>query len=170
MTVPIRLRLNGQHREIEVAPTETMQSVLRWRCGLSSVRSTCGIGVCGACTVLLDGAAVSSCLLLAPLADGRAVDTVEGLARDDPVVEAFVAQNAFQCSYCTPGLVIATRGLLALHPDPTDEQVRAHLAGNLCRCGSYYAILAAVRDAADRLSRSPQRRNSSLGRVFFLRP
>jgi aerobic-type carbon monoxide dehydrogenase small subunit (CoxS/CutS family) len=152
MTTPIRLHLNGQPREIDVAPTETLQSVLRWRCGLSSVRSTCGIGVCGACTVLLDGAAVSSCLLLAPLVDGRAVDTVEGLTPDDPVVQAFVARNAFQCSYCTPALVMATRGLLALHPDPTDEQVHAHLAGNLCRCGSYYAILAAVRDAAERLS------------------
>jgi aerobic-type carbon monoxide dehydrogenase small subunit (CoxS/CutS family) len=153
MTRPIRLRLNGEPREVEVAPTETLQSALRWRCGLSSVRSTCGIGVCGACTVLLDGAAVSSCLLLAPLADGHAVDTVEGLGPDDPVVEAFVAANAFQCSYCTPALVMATRGLLARHPDPTDDQIKAHLAGNLCRCGSYYAILAAVRDAADRLGR-----------------
>jgi len=152
MTMPIRLQLNGQPREIDVAPTETLQSVLRWRCGLSSVRSTCGIGVCGACTVLVDGAPISSCLLLAPLVDGRAVETVEGLTPDDPVVQAFVAQNAFQCSYCTPALVMATRGLLALHPDPTDEQVRAHLAGNLCRCGSYYAILAAVSDAAGRLS------------------
>jgi aerobic-type carbon monoxide dehydrogenase small subunit (CoxS/CutS family) len=148
MTVPLRLRLNGQDCQIEVGPTETLQSVLRWRCGLSSVRSTCGIGVCGACTVLLDGAAVSSCLVLAPLADSRAVDTVEGLAPDDPVVQAFVDQNAFQCSYCTPGLVMAARGLLALHPDPTDEQVRSHLSGNLCRCGSYRAILAAVRAAS----------------------
>jgi aerobic-type carbon monoxide dehydrogenase small subunit (CoxS/CutS family) len=153
VTLPIRLRLNGQPREVEVGPTETLQSVLRWRCGLPSVRQSCGIGVCGACTVLLDSAPVSSCLLLAPLADGRSVETVEGLGPDDPVVEAFVAQHAFQCSYCTPALVMATRALLSAHPDPTDEQIEAHLSGNLCRCGSYYAIRAAVRDASDRLGR-----------------
>ena len=144
----LRLLLNGRETELEVESTETLQSALRWRLGLSSVRSTCGIGVCGACTVLLDGRAVSSCLVLAAMADGRAVDTVEGLAEDDPVVQAFAAEHAFQCSYCTPAFVMATKGLLAAHPSPTDEQVERHLSGNLCRCGSYRAIRAAVRRAA----------------------
>ena len=143
----LELRLNGAPTELDVEPTETLQSALRWRLGLSSVRSTCGIGVCGACTVLLDGRAVSSCLVLAPIAEGRAVDTAEGLAEDDRVVQAFAQEHAFQCSYCTPAFVMATKALLAAHPRPTEAQVEQHLAGNLCRCGSYRAILAAVRRA-----------------------
>ena len=145
--IALHFRLNGRDTEAEVDPTETLQSALRWRLGLSSVRSTCGIGVCGACTVLLDGRAVSSCLLLAPMAEGKSIDTAEGLAEDDPVVQAFAEEHAFQCSYCTPAFVMATKGLLAEHPHPTDEQVEQHLAGNLCRCGSYRAIRAAVRRA-----------------------
>ena len=154
MSVTVRLRLNGREQTLEVQPEETLQSVLRWRRGLSSVRSTCGIGICGTCTVLVNGEPISSCLMLAPLADGQEIETVEGLAeRDarDPVLEAFVAQNAFQCSYCTPGLVMATKALLTAHPDPEESDIREYLAGNLCRCGSYYAIVAAVRDAARRL-------------------
>ena len=151
MSYQLRLRLNGVDTEVEVASDETLQAALRWRCGLASVRSTCGIGVCGACTVLVHGLAVSSCLMLAPLAEGRDVQTVEGLSEDDPVVAAFVAQHAFQCSYCTPGLVMATRALLAVEAEPGDAAIREHLAGNLCRCGSYYAVMAAVRDATDRL-------------------
>jgi aerobic-type carbon monoxide dehydrogenase small subunit (CoxS/CutS family) len=143
----VKLRLNGVETEVEVEPTETLQSALRWRLGLSSVRSTCGIGVCGACTVLLDGRAISSCLLLAPMAEGRAVETAEGLLEDDPVVQAFAEEHAFQCSYCTPAFVMATKALLATHPHPTEQQIEQHLSGNLCRCGSYRAILAAVRRA-----------------------
>jgi carbon-monoxide dehydrogenase small subunit len=143
----LELRLNGAPTELDVEPTETLQSALRWRVGLSSVRSTCGIGVCGACTVLLDGRAVSSCLLLAPMAEGKSIDTAEGLAEDDPVVQAFAEEHAFQCSYCTPAFVMATKGLLAAHPRPTEQQIEQHLAGNLCRCGSYRAIRAAVRRA-----------------------
>ena len=143
----LELRLNGAPTELDVEPTETLQSALRWRLGLSSVRSTCGIGVCGACTVLLDGRAVSSCLLLAPMAEGKSIDTAEGLPEDDPVVQAFAEEHAFQCSYCTPAFVMATKGLLAAHPHPAEAQVEQHLAGNLCRCGSYRAIRAAVRRA-----------------------
>jgi aerobic-type carbon monoxide dehydrogenase small subunit (CoxS/CutS family) len=147
----LRLRLNGAGTELDVEPTETLQAALRWRLGLSSVRSTCGIGVCGACTVLLDGRAVSSCLVLAAMAEGRVVDTAEGLAEDDPLVAAFAEEHAFQCSYCTPAFVMATKGLLAAHPAPTDAQIERHLAGNLCRCGSYRAIRAAVHRAAARV-------------------
>ena len=143
----LRLRLNGAETERDVDSTETLQSALRWRLGLSSVRSTCGIGVCGACTVLLDGRAVSSCLVLAPMAEGRSVDTAEGLPEDDPVVAAFAEEHAFQCSYCTPAFVMSTQALLAAYPHPTDAEIEQHLSGNLCRCGSYRAILAAVRRA-----------------------
>lgn len=145
----MKLCLNGRETELDVEPAETLQSALRWRLGLSSVRSTCGIGVCGACTVLIDSRAVSSCLILAPMVEGRDVETVEGLPEDNRVVQAFAQEHAFQCSYCTPAFVMATKGLLAEHPRPTDEQVERHLAGNLCRCGSYRAILAAVRRAGE---------------------
>jgi len=151
----IAIDLNGRPTEINVGETEMLQSALRWKGGLSSVRSTCGIGVCGACTVLLAGRPVSSCLLLAPLADGHAISTVEGLPPDDPVVEAFVECNAFQCSYCTPGLVMAAKGLLAEHEHPTDEQIRERLSGNICRCGSYRAIVDAVKTAS--ASAAPRR-------------
>lgn len=158
MSLTIQFKLNGRDEQLDVESDETLQSALRWRCGLSSARSTCGIGICGACTVLVDGKAISSCLMLAALADGCEILTVEGLAeRDphDPVLEAFVSKNAFQCSYCTPGLVMATKALLEAHPEPDDVQVREYLGGNLCRCGSYYAIQEAVREASRRaLTRS----------------
>ena len=144
----MKLSVNGRTVDVDVAGTETLQSVLRWKLGLPSVRSTCGIGVCGACTVLLDGRPISSCLMLAPLADGCSVETAEGLPEDDPVVEAFVARNAFQCSYCTPALVMATKALLREHATPTDDQIRQHLSGNICRCGSYRAIVDAVKKAS----------------------
>ncbi|TAK21800.1 MAG: (2Fe-2S)-binding protein [Chloroflexota bacterium] len=144
----IRLRLNGQDIALDVAPDETLQHALRWTAGIESARSTCGIGVCGACAVLVDGRVMSSCLILAPLADGRAIETVEALPEDDPVIAAFVAETAFQCSYCTPGFVIAVKALLADDPDPNEATIRERLSGNLCRCGSYDAIVAATQRAA----------------------
>ncbi len=150
----IRLRLNGEPRELTARADATLLEVLRDGCGLHGVRETCGIGICGACTVLVDGVPLSSCLLLAPLVDGREVLTVEGLAREgalDPVQQAFVERMGFQCSYCTPGMVLSAKALLAENPDPTDEEIMAYLAGNLCRCGSYPRILQAVRLAAERL-------------------
>ncbi len=122
--------------------------VLRRELGLLSVRETCGIGVCGACTVLVDGEAISSCLLLAPLADGRAVETVEGLGGDHPVQRAFEAAHAFQCGWCTPGFVLTAKRLLEETPSPTEEEIRLAFAGNLCRCGSYLKIVDAVLGAS----------------------
>ncbi len=113
-----------------------------------------GIGMCGACTVLLDGNPVSSCLVLAPLAEGKEIQTIEGLTADGklhPIQEAFIEHNAFQCSYCTPGFILTTKSFLEENPNPTVEEIRAHLSGNLCRCGSYIKIQAAVLDAARRL-------------------
>jgi aerobic-type carbon monoxide dehydrogenase small subunit (CoxS/CutS family) len=125
----------------------TLLEVLRDACGLQGARETCGIGICGACTVLVDGEPISSCLLLAPLADGRTVLTIEGLGSGDeldPLQQAFVDNVAFQCSYCTPGMLLSAKALLATNPTPTRDEIARYLAGNLCRCGSYERILNAV--------------------------
>jgi aerobic carbon-monoxide dehydrogenase small subunit len=142
------LRVNGRERHVS-APTEhTLLEVLRDELRLVGVREACGVGICGACTVLLDGKAVSSCLLLAALSEGREIVTMDGLPNPDPVQEAFVEHTAFQCSYCTPGFVLSTHALLAENPHPTRDEIREYLAGNLCRCGSYLNIEAAVLSAA----------------------
>lgn len=142
----VTLTLNGELQMVTVAPDEMLMAVLG-RLGLRSVRETCGIGVCGSCTVLVDGKPVSGCLMLAPLADGCTVVTAEGLA-DDPVAAAFAGAHAYQCGWCTPGFVVAVRGLLDENPTPNEHEVKEALAGNLCRCGCYLKILAAVQLAA----------------------
>ena len=155
MERPVAFRLNGEPTALTVATDATLLEVLRDACGLTSVRSTCGIGICGACTVLVDGAPLSACLLLAPLVDGATVETVEGLSGDegelDPIQQAFVERMGFQCSYCTPGMILGTKALLAENPDPTPAEIAVYLAGNLCRCGSYPQITEAVLLAAARL-------------------
>jgi aerobic-type carbon monoxide dehydrogenase small subunit (CoxS/CutS family) len=145
--VRIELTLNGAPASTEVATDEMLIGVLN-RLGLASVRETCGIGVCGACTVLVDGEPISGCLLLAPLAAGREVTTVEGLADEHPVLRSFLASHAFQCGWCTPGMVLTAKRLLEENPQPSDEEIRLALAGNLCRCGCYVKIMDAVRTAA----------------------
>ena len=140
----IELTLNGHAAALEARSDEMLLEVLR-REGLQSVRATCSIGVCGACTVLLDGAPVSGCLLLAAQAAGREVTTVEGLEAADPVQRAFDAAHAFQCGWCTPGFVLTAKALLDESPEPSPEQVTEALGGNLCRCGSYLKIEEAVR-------------------------
>jgi aerobic-type carbon monoxide dehydrogenase small subunit (CoxS/CutS family) len=142
----IELILNGRAAELDARPDEMLLTVLR-REGLLSVRATCAIGVCGACTVLLDGEPVTGCLTLAAQATGREVTTVEGLA-GDPVQRAFAEAHAFQCGWCTPGFVLAAKRLLELNSDPTDEEIAEGLGGNLCRCGSYVKIADAVRRCA----------------------
>ncbi len=149
----IELTVNGERRAVSTDDCVTLLDLLRARFDTFGVREACGIGVCGACTVVADGRPLSSCLVLAAMADGWIVETVEGLAHDgelDPLQQAFVEHNAFQCSYCTPGFLLMTRALLAETPHPTADQVREYLAGNLCRCGSYTKILDAVLDAAAR--------------------
>jgi len=145
----VAVRVNGLDVELESRSDETLLSALR-RAGFHSVRMTCGIGVCGACTVLIDGSPISSCLVLGPAAAGGEITTTEGLADDDPVAVAFQEVSAFQCGYCTPGFVLTARALLAETPNPSDEEIRHALAGNLCRCGSYLKIAKAVRLAATR--------------------
>lgn len=124
--------------------------MLRTRLGMLSVRETCGIGVCGTCTVLLDGAVASACLLLAPLAEGAAVTTADGLGDDHPVQRAFAEAHAFQCGFCTPGMVLTVACLLEENPRPTDEEIALALSGNLCRCGCYVKIRDAVLRASAR--------------------
>ncbi len=151
----VRLIVNGEYHDVLVSCDETLLETLRDRLGLTSVRETCSIGICGACTVLVDGRPVSSCLLLTSLADDVPVTTLEGLTAPEgtlhPVQEAFLAQQAFQCSYCTPGMILSVVALLAENPNPSPEEAATYLAGNLCRCGSYLRILAAVQDAAQRM-------------------
>jgi len=145
--VRVSLRLNGDPVELECAPDEMLLDVLR-REGLGSVRETCRIGVCGACTVLIDGEPLSGCLTLAPLVAGREVTTVEGLGGADPVQRAFLDAHAFQCGWCTPGFMLTIKALLAENPHPSDAEITEALGGNLCRCGSYVKIADAVRQAA----------------------
>ena len=140
----VELLLNGRAAAIEARSDEMLVDVLR-REGLLSVRQTCGIGVCGSCTVLVDDEPISSCLTLAPQVEARAVTTVEGLDDSDPVARAFAEAHAFQCGWCTPGFVLTAKALLAEDPSPGEEDVARELGGNLCRCGSYVKIVEAVR-------------------------
>jgi carbon-monoxide dehydrogenase small subunit len=147
----IRLTLNGAAAEATVAPHLSLVEVLREEFDLFGARESCGQGLCGCCTVLVDGEAVSSCLYLAAFVDGAEIVTVEHLAaagRLDPVQEAFIEAGAFQCGFCTPGFVLMTKQLLDRHPDPSDDQIGHYLSGNLCRCGAYPEIIAAVKLAA----------------------
>ncbi|HKT02513.1 MAG TPA: (2Fe-2S)-binding protein [Rugosimonospora sp.] len=150
--VELRLRVNGREAPVRCAPSEPLSLVLRRELRLFGVREACTIGVCGACTVLLDGQDVTGCLLPAVAAVGREVTTVEGLAGPDglhPVQRKFVEKQAFQCAYCTPGFILATVALLADEPPTTAAEVRAALGGCLCRCGSYEFIEQAVLELAD---------------------
>jgi aerobic-type carbon monoxide dehydrogenase small subunit (CoxS/CutS family) len=144
----VAFSLNGALVEVAARPDENLLTVLRRDLGVHSVRETCGLGVCGACTALVDGEPISTCLLLAPLAEGAEVRTAEGLGIDHPVLQAFAETYAFQCGFCTPGMVLTVAALLQENPDPSDEEIRLALAGNLCRCGCYLKILDAARRAA----------------------
>jgi carbon-monoxide dehydrogenase small subunit len=145
------LTVNGERREADVWEGESLLFALRERLGLPGSKNACEQGECGSCSVLLDGTLVCSCLVLAAQADGHEVVTVEGLAADgrlQRLQEAFVAAGAVQCGFCTPGLVVAAADLLARTGDPSDDEVREALSGNLCRCTGYAKIIEAVRTAA----------------------
>ena len=142
----ITLTLNGRSRELEVPPSQTLLQLLRDTLGIHDAKEGCGEGVCGACTVLLDGRPVSSCLVLAPAAHGRAILTVRGLEAErlHPLQEAFVRHGAVQCGFCTPGILLTAYALLERDPGADREAIRRALAGNLCRCTGYAKILDAV--------------------------
>jgi aerobic carbon-monoxide dehydrogenase small subunit len=148
----ISTTINGSPQDLTVRPNETLLECLRDDLSLKGSVEGCGVGVCGSCTVLVDGRPVSSCLMLATNAAGKAVTTIEGLSQSgelDPVQKAFLKHQAFQCGYCTPGMIMAVKGLLANHPHPTEAQTRDYLSGNLCRCGTYAEVLAAVKELAE---------------------
>jgi carbon-monoxide dehydrogenase small subunit len=147
----INFTLNGAAVSADVKPHHNLVELLQTHFGLTGARESCGQGLCGCCTVLLNGRAVSGCLYLAVRADGAEVVTIEGLdarGKLNPVQEAFVETGAFQCGYCTPGFILMANQLLDAHPDPDDNQIRHYLSGNLCRCAAYPQIIEAVKLAA----------------------
>ena len=144
------LNVNGSRHEVQEG-TRTLLEVLRDDLGLVGTKEGCGIGMCGACTVLVDGKPVSGCLMLAAQVADKEIVTVEGLAKDGklhPIQQAFIDERAFQCAYCTPGFILSTVALLKENPNPSDNEIREYLAGNLCRCGSYQNIIKAVSTAS----------------------
>ncbi len=153
----ISFTLNEKTVEIEVKPWDTALAVLREQLGLKGTKEGCGIGECGACTILVDGLAVDSCLMPAPKLDGRKVETVEGLRQGEalhPLQEAFLSKGAVQCGYCTPGMLMSAKALLDRNPNPERNELVQALSGNLCRCTGYVQILEAAEEAAKTLGKA----------------
>jgi carbon-monoxide dehydrogenase small subunit len=150
----INFTLNGRAVSAEVKPHHNLVEVLQGQFALTGARESCGQGLCGCCTVLVDGKPVSGCLYLAAFADGAEVVTVESLGSPqalDPVQQAFIEAGAFQCGYCTPGFILMTKSLLARQPQPSDDEIKDYLSGNLCRCAAYPEIVNAVKLAARKI-------------------
>ncbi|MBW1645707.1 MAG: (2Fe-2S)-binding protein [Deltaproteobacteria bacterium] len=158
MKTVITLNINGDRYEVAVNPWRTLNEVLREDLKLTGTKLGCGTGDCGACTVLVDGKSVSSCLTLAIELEGREITTIEGLAPNSeelhPIQESFINKGAIQCGYCTPGMIMSTAHLLKQNPRPTEAEIRAGLSGNLCRCTGYNKIVDAIKDAAEKMSSS----------------
>jgi aerobic carbon-monoxide dehydrogenase small subunit len=157
-TRTITFKLNGAPVEADVKPHHNLVELLQTQFGLTGARESCGQGLCGCCTVLVNGRAVSACLYLASFVDGAEVVTVESLDTPNklsPVQEAFIETSAFQCGYCTPGFVLMVTQLLDEHPEPNDDQIRHYLSGNLCRCATYPEVMDAVRLAARKRKAQP---------------
>ncbi len=155
MKIEIRTVVNGRELQPAVKPNQTLLEFLRDELHLKGSREGCGVGVCGSCTVLVDGRPVSSCLALATNIEGKQVTTIEGLALADeldPVQQEFLDNQAFQCGYCTPGMIMATKALLGSNPRPTEDEIRDYLSGNICRCGTYAEVLAAVKSVSEKLA------------------
>jgi carbon-monoxide dehydrogenase small subunit len=147
----VSMKVNGFERRLTVPANKRLIDVLRQDLALTGVKEGCGVGVCGACTVLLDGHAVSACLTFAFAADGADVQTIEGLAQDGqlhPLQAAFIDKGGLQCGYCTPGQIMAAKALLEENPDPTEAEIKHAMMGNLCRCTGYYQIIESIRSAA----------------------
>ena len=152
--IHVTTTVNGDPAEFLAGPGVTLMDALRDEMGLTGTKEGCGSGDCGACSVIVDGRLVCSCLMLAAEAEGRRIDTIEGLAQGGdlhPIQQKFLEHAALQCGFCTPGLIVATKALLDANPDPTEEEARYWLAGNLCRCTGYDKVIRAVLDAAAEL-------------------
>lgn len=153
-TMTLEMTVNGQPVALEIEPREMLLDVVRDRLGLTGAKRSCDFQVCGACTLLMDGRPVSSCCTLAYEANGASVETVEGLARHGelhPIQQAFIEKAALQCGFCTSGMMLTVKALLADNPNPSHEEIKHELAGNICRCTGYWNIIEAVEDAARRL-------------------
>jgi carbon-monoxide dehydrogenase small subunit len=153
----IKLTVNGRSYELSVPPWETLLKVIREDLGLTGTKEGCGLGECGACTVIMDGKVVNSCLVLAVEADGKKLTTIEGLADRDklhPVQQAFVDQGGLQCGFCTPGMIMSAKALLDEKSAPTEEEIRRGIAGNMCRCTGYTKIIESITAAAKNMGKS----------------
>jgi len=149
----IRLTINGETRELEVPNRRTLVDCIRYDIGLTGTKEACSVGVCGACTVLLNGRMTASCITLAVQADGAEITTIEGIGTPEhlhPLQESFIRNGGFQCGICTPGQIIAAKALLDTIPNPTEDQIKDWMMGNLCRCTGYYQIIDSIKDAAGR--------------------
>jgi carbon-monoxide dehydrogenase small subunit len=147
----LRLTVNGSSYELGVQPWETLLEMIRDKLGLTGTKEGCGLGECGACTVIMDGKTVNSCLVLAVEADGKQITTIEGLADGDelhPIQEAFIEHGGLQCGFCTPGMIMSAKALLDENPAPSEQDIRRGIAGNLCRCTGYTKIIESIASAA----------------------
>jgi xanthine dehydrogenase YagT iron-sulfur-binding subunit len=152
-TIPLNITVNGQHQQLDIDPRQSLLDVLRERLDLTGTKKGCNQGACGACTILVDGKRIVSCLTLATMHDGAEITTIEGLAANGelhPLQEAFIRHDGFQCGYCTPGQIISGVGCIAEGHTGSAEEIRFWMSGNICRCGAYPGIVAAVADAAGR--------------------
>ncbi len=147
----IKLNVNGQDYELSVPPHRTLLEVIREELGLTGTKEGCSLGECGACTVIMDGQTVNSCLVLAAEADGKSIITIEGLAEGDklhPIQQAFIDHGGFQCGFCTPGMIMSAKALLDANPHPTEAEIRQGISGNFCRCTGYTKIIESIKAAA----------------------
>ena len=159
MDQSIQFRVNGVDHQLQVPARKLLVDCLRYDLGLTGTKEGCSVGVCGACTVLIDGQMIASCITLAVAVDGADITTIEGLAeqgRLHPVQQAFIDHGGFQCGICTPGQVLAAKALLDINPAPTDDDIREWMMGNLCRCTGYYGILESVKNAARAVQETAQ--------------
>jgi aerobic carbon-monoxide dehydrogenase small subunit len=162
----IRFKLNGMNVTADVKPHENLVDMLSQRFDLRGARESCGQGLCGCCTVVVNSKAVSGCLYLAAFVDGATVETIEGLGTRQnlhPIQQAFIDAGAFQCGFCTPGFIMMVTKLIEAHPVPTDEEIRHYLTGNLCRCSAYPEIVEAVKLAASRMKPAEPVSTTALG-------
>jgi len=154
MKIPITLKVNGKEYPLEVKANEILLNVLRDRLGLMGTKYGCGIGECGACTVLLDGRAILSCQTLAFTADGKKITTIEGLEHNGslhPLQQAFIDEGAVQCGYCTPGMILSAKALLDINSNPSNQEIKQAIRGNLCRCTGYTNIVRAIKTASEKI-------------------
>jgi carbon-monoxide dehydrogenase small subunit len=164
----LELKVNGEEYTVEVEPHRTLLEVIRNDLGLTGTKLGCGGGECGACTVILDGKAVKSCLMLALDAKGKEILTIEGLTRGEelhPLQRAFVERGAIQCGFCTPGMIMASKALLDENPHPSEQEIKDALAGNLCRCTGYVKILEAIKKYVEDYARQPVAESTPYGKV-----